>query len=151
LAGASAGNSVSLDGLTCRYPARARWLADHQAEPPGGPRRLALEVACDTAMGPNARTAELPALTLLDAAGRPYPEETRTRFPERAAAASKTAPPRDDRSPGLSARIAAPPPGTTFSVRALFALPVVLPAGPWQLQLTGPGRVIQLPLELPSE
>ncbi|WP_295451043.1 hypothetical protein [uncultured Thiodictyon sp.] len=139
-----------MDGLRCRYATRAHWLAD-QAEPPGGPRRLALDVICETASGRDARTAALAALTLLDAAGQSYPGATQAASPEPAGAASKPALPQADRAPGLRSRITAPPPGEAMRVRTLFTVPAVLPAGPWQLQLTAPDRTIRLPLELPPE
>jgi len=133
LAGPPTENSVTLDGLTCRYPARARWLADRTGSP-GGPRRLVLDIACDTGSGRDPRALGLPTLTLLDAAGHPYPGDIRTETPQRADAESNPA-----------------PSGQTLGVRALFALPSLLPVGPWQLQLTQPGRTVQLPLGLPSD
>lgn len=123
VAGAPAGNTVTMEGMTCRYADRASWLAPDDSPPQGAPRLAAMAFTCHRVSGDGPPDAEPPALALRDADGATYPGELRRE----------------------------PPGGDTLMATAVFALPTPLPAGPWGLQVTRPGRNIQLPLSLPSD
>jgi len=123
-----AGTRLTLDGVACRYPARATRLAGE----PGAAGRGAWAVAfvCENLTSRARPAFDPPRLSLVNAAGREFPADAAATEQDRAGVADL-------------------PPGGRFNGTAVFHPPPDAPAGPWQLQVRSPGRSILLSLNPP--
>jgi|GEM_PF-2223722 len=123
-----AGTRLTLDGVACRYPARATRLAADPGASGGG--AWAVAFVCENLTSRALPTFDPPRLSLVDAAGREFPADATVTGQDR---------------PGAAAL----PPGGRFSGTAVFRPPPDAPAGPWRLQVRSPGRSILLSLSPP--